>query len=129
VRAQVVISKDTIDSPMCEEPHYFIALSKAAYDRFHKLVPDYGVILYDPAFVDKIAKNLSCRQLAIPAKDISVEKFGRPIFANTIMLGALTRKIHYLDKEIVLESILDVIPRFHDENKNAFQLGYDYLAD
>ena len=30
VRSQVVLSQDLIDSPMCETPNYFIALSLAA---------------------------------------------------------------------------------------------------
>jgi len=42
VRSQVVLSKDLIDSPMCESPDYFVALSGAAYKRFKDTVPDYG---------------------------------------------------------------------------------------
>ena len=30
VRSQVVLSKSIIDSPMCESPDYFVALSKGA---------------------------------------------------------------------------------------------------
>jgi hypothetical protein len=26
-----------------------------------------------------------------------------------------------------LESLLEVIPKFHDDNRKAFQLGYDQL--
>ena len=31
VRSQVVLSKDIIDSPMCENPDYFIALSSRSF--------------------------------------------------------------------------------------------------
>ena len=58
VRSQVVLSKNVIDSPMCETPDYFVALSKAAYEKFKDTVPEYGVILYDPAFVDEIDEVL-----------------------------------------------------------------------
>ena len=125
VRSQLVISEKLIDSPMCESPDYLVALSSAAYSRFKDTVPADGVILYDPGFVETLDEALSCTQQDVPAKDLSVERFGRPMFANTIILGRLAKFFDgILDKEIVLESILEVIPKFHDENKAAFEAGY-----
>ncbi len=129
VRSQVVLSKNPIDSPMCENPDYFIALSSAAYNRFKDTVPDYGLILYDPAFVEEIDPSLPCRQKELPAKQLAVDNFGRAIFSNTIALGAMARLLEGgLKKQTILESILDIIPKFHQENKRAFQVGYDYLG-
>jgi len=127
VRSQVVISQDRIDSPMCESPDYFVALSSAAYKRFKDTVPDYGLILYDPAFVDKIDESLVCSQKPVPAKDISVENFDSALFANILILGVIARLVDVLDKEVVLESILEIIPKFHERNRDAFQIGYDYM--
>jgi len=126
VRSQVVLSKEIIDSPMCEAPDYFIALSSAAYNRFKDSVPDYGVIIYDPAFVDKLDQNLKCTQKRFPAKQLSMENFDNPLFANTLVLGVIANTVAELDKEVVLESILAVIPKFHDRNREAFHLGYGY---
>jgi len=127
VRSQVVLSKDLIDSPMCESPDYFVALSSAAYKRFKDTVPEEGMILYDPAFVEEIDGRLKCRHTAFPAKELSVEHFNNPLFANTLVLGQMARLIDALDKEVVLKSILEIIPKFHDKNKEAFQIGYDYV--
>ena len=125
VRSQVVISKNTIDSPMCETPDYLVALSKAAYDRFKNTVQAAGTIIYDPSFVETLDDSLPCTQEAVSAKSLSVEQFGRPIFANTIILGRLAKQFHgILDKDILLASVLKVIPKFHEENKQAFQLGF-----
>ena len=130
VRSQVVISKNIIDSPMCETPDYLVALSKAAYDRFKDTVPAAGIIIYDPSFVETLDEALACTQQAVPAKELSVERFGRPIFANTIILGRLAKYFGgILDKEIVLDSILEVIPKFHEQNKEAFQLGFDSVEN
>lgn len=123
VRSQVVFSKEPIDSPIIENPDYFAALSLAAYNAFKHLMKK-GVILYDPAFVSEIDNGLACTQEPVRAKDLSVETFGRPVFANTIMLGALAKLVDALDRDIVLESILHVIPRYHDENRQAFEIGY-----
>jgi len=126
VRSQVVFSKAIIDSPMCETPDYFIALSTAAYNRFKDTVPDYGVIIYDPETVVGIDENLKCSQKSLPAKDLSVAELKNALFTNTIVLGYIAKTIDVLDKDIVLESVLEVIPKFHDQNRIAFQLGFDY---
>ena len=123
VRTQVVLSKEEIDSPLVEEPDYFCSFSSAAYKQFGHMMKD-GVVLYDPAMVE-IDENKPFQQFAIPAKDTAIEKLGRPIYANIIMLGALAKAAEeVLDKDNMLETMLGIIPKFHDENRNAFEMGY-----
>jgi len=127
VRTQVVLSKEEIDSPLVEEPDYFCSFSSAAYKQFSHMMKD-GVVLYDPAMVE-IDDSKSFKQLAIPAKDTAIEKLGRPIYANIIMLGALTAAASdVLDKENMLETMLGIIPKFKDENRNAFEMGYSMVT-
>jgi len=128
VRSQVVLSKEVIDSPMCETPDYFVALSSSAYERFKDTVPEDSVIIYDPAFVEKLDESLKCTQKAFPAKELSMDNFDNPLFANTIVLGAMARLVDVLEKDVVIESILNIIPKFHDRNRQAFQIGYDYVG-
>ncbi len=123
VRTQLVISKQEIDSPLVEDPDYFCAMSSAAYKQFGYMVNE-GVILYDPAMV-QIDPDKPTRQMAVAAKETAVEKLGRPIYANTIMLGALTGAASgLLDKENMLATMLNIIPKFKEENKKAFEMGY-----
>ncbi len=126
VRSQVVLSRDVIDSPICESPDCFIALSGAAYNQFKHLMPADGIILYDPAFLDETDAELKCPQKAIPANELSANNFGNPLFANSIVLGAVARLVDVLDKEVLLQSLLHVMPKFHQQNAEAFQIGYDY---
>jgi 2-oxoglutarate ferredoxin oxidoreductase subunit gamma len=128
VRSQVVLSKEIIDSPMCENPDYFIALSSAAYNRFKDTVADSGIIIYDPAFVEEIDSSLKCTQNEFPAKQLSMDHFNSPLFANTLVLGVIAKAVEILEKENVLKSILAVIPKFHDRNRQAFEIGFDYAA-
>jgi 2-oxoglutarate ferredoxin oxidoreductase subunit gamma len=127
VRSQVVLSGKQIDSPMCENPNVFLALSSAAYNRFKDTVPADGIIIYDPAFVDNVDESLPCKQIPIPAKDIAMQHFNRPIFSNAVALGALAKLLQKaLDKETVLESFLEVIPKYKAENRKAFEYGFEY---
>ena len=129
VRSQLVLSRDIIDSPICETPDYFIALSKAAYNQFKHLVPDDGMIIYDPAFVDSVDEGLKCRQTDFPAKQMSQERFDSPLFANTLVIGQMAAAVDVLEKEIMLESMLAIVPKFHDQNREAFRLGYEFVKE
>ena len=127
VRAQVVLSTEPIDSPLVEDPDYFCALSSAAYKSFAGLVAD-GIIFYDPSSAeidDERAKKIP--HFKVTARDTAIEKLGKPIFANIIMLGAMARKIKMLDKENVLSTMLSIIPKFKEENKKAFEIGYNLI--
>jgi len=129
VRSQIVLSADTIDSPMCENPDYLVALSSAAYERFKHTVPDYGTIVYDPGFVEKIDLALPCGQKPLPAKELSMQHFGKPMFSNSIALGAMAKLLEkHLKKETVLNCILQVLPKFQEENKRAFEIGYESMS-
>lgn len=127
VRAQVVLSKEPIGSPLVEDPDYFCAFSSAAYKSFGDLVSD-GIIFYDPssAEIDE-EKAKKIPHYAVAARDIAIEKLGRPIFANTIMLGAMAKKIDVLEKDIILSTMLSVIPKFKEDNQKAFEIGYGLL--
>ena len=127
VRSQVVLAKEVVDSPMCECPDYLIALSGAAYNRFKHTVPDTGLIIYDPDFVEEVDDKLNCEQRALPAKKLAMDNFGNPLFSNSVVLGAigkLLEKEGAVKKEVLLESLLAIIPKFKEENKQAFELGY-----
>jgi 2-oxoglutarate ferredoxin oxidoreductase subunit gamma len=123
VRTQLVLSADEIDSPLVESPDYFVAMSSAAYQQFGPLVTD-GVILYDPDMVE-IDQSKPVSQVAVPAKSTAMDKLGRAIYANTVMLGALTgATAGIMEKENMLATMLKIIPKFKEENKRAFELGY-----
>ena len=121
VRSQLVISSSEIDSPQVEEPDYFLALSSAAYHAYRSLVKD-GVILFDPAYVE-VDKNVSTPQVPVPAKELAIERLGNELFSNTIMLGALTKISDLFDKDIMTDALLEIVPKFKEENRKAFQLG------
>ncbi|KJR96130.1 MAG: 2-oxoglutarate ferredoxin oxidoreductase subunit gamma [Peptococcaceae bacterium BRH_c4a] len=123
VRAQVVISDEPVDSPGCENPDFLVALSKAAYNKFNPLV-SHGTIIYEPYYVE-VDNGLQCSQVAVGARDMAVNDLGREIYANVIVLGYLTRLLEgTLKKDEILKVMLEKIPKYQDENKKAFEMGY-----
>lgn len=125
VRAQVVISPQDVDSPVVEHADVFIAFSAPAYKKFYDCCQ--GKVLYDPEMVDQIRAEAPDRHVAIPATALSKHHFDNPLFANMIMLGALTR-VAGMDFEAMHKAMLAVIPRFHAQNVRALELGYSLEA-
>ena len=122
VRAQIVISSIYVDSPVVENADVFVAFSEPAYKKFYTLTR--GKILYDPEMVKALRQDAPERHVSTPATILSKEHFNNPLFANMIMLGALTR-VADLDIEAMTKAMLEVIPRFHEQNRKALTLGYN----
>jgi 2-oxoglutarate ferredoxin oxidoreductase subunit gamma len=122
VRTQIVISPDYVDSPVVEKADVFVAFSEPAYKKFYDLAA--GAILYDPELVENLRDDSPERHMAVPATKISNERFDNAIFANMIMLGVLTR-VSGMVMDSMRKAMLEVIPRFHDDNLEALGLGYD----
>ena len=121
VRAQLVISPDFVDSPVVENADLFVAFSAPAYRNFYDLCS--GKVLYDPEMVEEIHVDAPERHVEIPSRTLSLEHFGNALFANMVMLGALTR-LAAMDLAMMKDVMVDVIPRSHDENLQALDLGH-----
>ena len=126
VRAQLVISPEYVDSPVVEHADVFVAFSQPAYTKFLELCS--GTVMYDPEMVENVRHDVTTpRHVAIAATQLSKERFSNQLFANMIMLGALTR-VATLDYEAMRRAMLAVIPRFHEQNAAALELGYGLPA-
>ena len=122
VRAQLVIAPEYVDSPVVENADVFVAFSAPAYKKFYDLCR--GKILYDPEMVVEVRPDAPDRHVEVPATALAKEHLGNVLFANMIMLGALTR-LAGMDFEAMKQAMLAVIPRFHAENLKALDLGYN----
>jgi 2-oxoglutarate ferredoxin oxidoreductase subunit gamma len=126
VRAQLVIAPEYVDSPVVENADVFVAFSAPAYKRFYELCR--GKVLYDPEMVAEVRTDAPERRpdtpvhLAIPATQLSKERFNNVLFANMIMLGAVTR-VAGMDFDAMRAAMVEIIPRFHEQNLAALELG------
>ena len=125
VRAQIVISPTYVDSPVVESADVFVAFSAPAYKKFFDLCR--GKVLYDPELVEQIRPDAPDRHVCVPATALAKERFNNVLFANMIMLGALTR-LADMDFEAMKTTMLEVIPRFREQNLAALDVGYNLSA-
>jgi 2-oxoglutarate ferredoxin oxidoreductase subunit gamma len=79
--------------------------------------------------VERTDDSLPCAQQALPAKQLALDRLGKTIFSNTIVVGAMAKLLsERLKKETVLESLLVIIPKFQNENRIAFEVGYNAMT-
>ncbi len=121
VRAQLVISPEYVDSPVVENADLFVAFSAPAYNKFYDLCG--GKVLYDPEMVEDIHDDAPERHVEIPSRAVAREHFDNALFANMVMLGALAR-LAAMDLTVMKDVMVDVIPRAHEENLQALDLGH-----
>ncbi len=121
VRAQLVISPDFVDSPVVESADLFVAFSAPAYRKFYDLCS--GKVLYDPEMVEEIHDEAEDCHVEIPSRALAREHFDNVLFANMVMLGALTR-LAAMNIEVMKAVMVQVIPRAHEQNLQALDLGH-----
>ncbi|MDR1945934.1 MAG: 2-oxoacid:acceptor oxidoreductase family protein [Desulfovibrio sp.] len=122
VRSQVVISDESIDSPVVENPDIFCALSQAAYTRFIHLVSQ-GVVFYDPETATPGPAS-GARLVAVPAREIALESAGNERAANSVMLGAVLRRLNLFPVKYGMQALRGLLPRHAESNIRAVRAGY-----
>ena len=86
-----------------------------------------GRILYDPEMVTSTDAGSPIPHLAIPATALAKAHFNNALFANSIMLGALTALAGF-DAEAVRSAMLEVLPRFQAQNVRGLELGREVVG-
>jgi len=125
VRSQVVLADGFVDSPVVERADCFCAMSPEAYVRFKGLVT--GTLVYDPDLIT-LDGDAARRRVPLPATALAQRELGDRIFANAVFLGAASRILEKtLDRDQVLAAMARRIPRFPEENRRAFERGWELV--
>ncbi len=124
-QAEVIISKQPIDSPVADYSDILIAMSQSAYDRYIGRLRQGGTLIYDPELVDWGEKRKDIQVLPVSATRIATE-MGAKLSANMIMLGFLQQATKIFTEEALLEAIRENgKERFTEINIKAAQKGME----
>jgi 2-oxoglutarate ferredoxin oxidoreductase subunit gamma len=120
-KSEVIISDDKIGFPAVRKCDVLVAMSPEAVDKHIKDLKEDGILLIDSSTVEKIPET-KAKVLKIPATDIAKEAFGSAIYANMIMLGALTRITRIVNEESMEKAIRESVPeKTAEANINAYK--------
>jgi 2-oxoglutarate ferredoxin oxidoreductase subunit gamma len=129
-RTDLVLCDENVDYPGITSADIFIAMSQEALDRYIKGLKENGLLLVDSTLVKKLPNRNDIKIYKIPATKIAINKFGKPVVANMIMLGSLLYLTDIAKFDWVISALKGSVPKgMEDVNKKAFQLGYEYVKN
>jgi 2-oxoglutarate ferredoxin oxidoreductase subunit gamma len=124
-KSEVIISSDRILFPKVRRCDLMVAMSQPALDAYIHDVKEEGRLLVDSDLVAKLPTNLKVHKVA--ATQISRSELGSALFANVVMLGALTRITQLVSGEAMKKAISkSVAADTEATNHKAFQLGFTF---
>lgn len=126
----VVISNETIGTPVVDEIDILIALNKPSLEQFAPDVKVGGTILYDSK-IGEFETDRDVNVIAMPCMDIA-EEHGNARTANTALLGALTELTDALKAESYENAIRDMFaskPKVIDVNIDVLKAGAEWLKN
>ena len=132
-RSELVISDEQIDYIKPLHIDTFVVMSQPALDRYvNDINAEETIIIADATLVRNIPKNLK-KVYLVEATHIAEEELGKSLFANMIMLGALSSITGVVSIEALEKSLEpNVPPETMDKNLSALkkgsEIGFDLKA-
>lgn len=122
--AEVIISDEKINYPKVTECDVLIALNAKGAIKYSNILKREGMLIVDNLFVEDLPEDLQKRAHKIPATYLAEKKLGSSLYANVIMLGALTTLTKVISKKSMVAAIkASVPPKSLESNLLAFNLG------
>ncbi|MGL5438965.1 MAG: 2-oxoacid:acceptor oxidoreductase family protein [Filifactoraceae bacterium] len=125
-KAEVIISDKEINFTKVIKPTVFLALTQDAFDKYRQDIEDDGIIVVDESITLPIL-NKNIKVYSLPILRTAQIELKKPMVANIVSLGALT-KILGLDEKAVMAAAFNRVPKGTEElNLSAFSLGFEMV--
>jgi len=122
-KSEVIISDDKIGFPIVRKCDILVAMNQEAFDRHLKDLRENGALIVDSTYVKKISET-KAKIFKIPATEHAEKTFGARIYANMLMLGALTKVTSVVSEKAMKKAILDTVAKnIVDINEEAYKKG------
>ena len=127
-RSEVIISDSRIGFPAVRKCDILVAMNQESLNNFLKDLKEDGILLVDSTNVETIPST-KAKTFKIPATEIAKKMFGETIYANMVMLGALTKITKLVTANSVEKAVKESVPeKTLKKNLNAYKRGYVFVA-
>ena len=122
--SEVVFSDVPIDYPMAIAPDVLVVMSRDALARYGRTLRPGGILIIDDIVPD-MPDRADCTIYRVPATRLAVEKLGRRIVANVVMLGILVGLTGVVSRKAIEQAVKESAPRGTEElNLRALREGF-----
>jgi len=127
-KSEVIISDDKIGFPKVRKCDILVAMSQSALNQHLKDLKKKGTLLVDEDMVKEMPK-VKAKVFKIPATKTAEKLLKSSLYANVVMLGALTKITGILTEKAVEKAITDSVPETAREtNISGFREGLKLVA-
>jgi 2-oxoglutarate ferredoxin oxidoreductase subunit gamma len=122
-KSEVIMSDGKIGFPMVRRCDILVAMSQEALDRNLGDLKQGGVLIVDSTYVRKIPE-IRAKIFKISATEQAEKTFGDKIYANMLMLGALTKITGIVSEKAIKKGIKDITAKKTvNINEEAYKKG------
>lgn len=126
-KSEVIISDEKIGFPMVRKCDILVAMSQEAVEKNIKDLKDEGILIIDNSMVKNIPET-NARVSKVPATQIAERVFREKLYANMVMLGALTKIRKIVDEDSMKKAIRDTVPKKAvSANLQAYKKGKEAI--
>lgn len=126
----IVISGETIGTPVVDEMDVLIALNKPSLEKFAPEVKEGGTIIYADN-IGEFETDREVRVIAVPSVEIA-EEYGNARTANTALIGVLMGLTDVLKQDSYEDAIRNMFaskPKVIDVNIDVLRAGAEWLKN
>ncbi len=125
-KSEVVISDKNISYIKTRSLDVLVVMSQPALDQYQdRIDPEKTLVLYDATLIHDLPDRVQ-KHLGIPVTGLAEDRFGRSLFANIIMLGALAGALPLVELEALSRALEgNVPPKTLETNRRALALGFE----
>lgn len=125
----VIISDDSIGSPIVSSPDILIAMNLPSYDKYEGAVVPSGKVFVDSTLIGRKAVRGDISTFYIPATQMAADA-GIPTLANMIILGKMIKETQAVSFEDLQSAMKKVVSakraELLDINIKALETGYNF---
>jgi len=126
-KSEVIISDEKIGFPVVRKCDVLVAMNQTALEKNKKDLKENGILLVEDDMVT-VPSDIKVKVFKVPATKTAEAELKSKIYANVVMLGALTRIMGLVSKESVEKAIVDSVSKEAQENNiNAFRIGFKLI--
>jgi len=126
-KSEVIISDEKIGFPIVRKCDVLVAMSQTAMEKNRKDLKEGGVLVVEEDMVN-VPPDVKARVFKVPATKTAEAELKSKMYANVVMLGALTRITGLVSLDAVEKAIVDSVSEAAQEkNINAFRIGFQRI--
>jgi len=126
-KSEVIIADERIGFPMVRKCDVLVAMSQSALDKYLKDLKEVGTLLVDESMVKEVPK-IKAKVFMVPATETAETKLKSKIYANVVMLGALTKILSMVSQRAVEKAITESVPKEAQKvNIQGFRIGLELV--